>query len=355
GSTELIIGEGFQAQRMDSLHMGCVNLSERFFRGGKLGKSNFMDAELYAGQELEPIQEHFRRLGWHTAAGASGTIRSVSELLIEAGWAEQGLNLPGLRKLRKALIDAGSIDKFKSKGLSDDRRSVLAGGVAILNATFEALNIERMQIAQGALREGLLYDLLGRIQHADVREAAVQAIAGRYQVDRAHAARVEAVALNLHGQLAADWGLTHPMYPTWLHWAAVLHEVGLVIAHSQYHKHGAYLIQYSDLAGFSVRDQSLLAVLVRGHRRKPPREELAALPKALEEPARKLIVLLRLAVLLRRDRADVPLPAVIARSSGNQLTLGFPEDWLEAHPLTCADLTEERKYLEAFGLDLKFV
>jgi exopolyphosphatase / guanosine-5'-triphosphate,3'-diphosphate pyrophosphatase len=355
GSTELIIGEGFQTLRMDSLYMGCVNMSERFFRGGKLGKTNFVDAELYAGQELEPIQERFRRLGWQMAAGASGTIRTVSELLVEAGWAEQGLNLPGLRKLRKVLIDAGTIDKFKSKTLSDDRRSVLAGGVAILNATFEALNIERMQIAQGALREGLLYDLLGRIQHADVREAAVQAMAGRYQVDTAHAARIEAVALHLLEQLAPAWGLAHPMYPIWLHWAAALHEVGLVIAHSQYHRHGAYLVQHSDLAGFSVRDQSLLAVLVRGHRRKPPREELAALPKVLEEPARKLIVLLRLAVLLRRDRADVPMPAVTAKAGGNQLALRFPEGWLEAHPLTHADLAEERKYLEAFNLDLKFV
>ncbi|MFP5507365.1 MAG: exopolyphosphatase [Gammaproteobacteria bacterium] len=354
GSTELIIGEGFQPLRMDSLYMGCVNMTERFFRGGKLGKGGFADAEVYAGQELEPVQERLRRLGWQTAAGASGTIRTVSELLIEAGWAEQGVNLPGLRKLRKALIDAGSIDKFKSKTLSDDRRSVLAGGLSILQATFEALKIERMQIAQGALREGLLYDLIGRIQHADVREAAVQAMAGRYQVDAAHAARVEALALRLLEQLAPAWGLTHPMYPTWLHWAAVLHEVGLVIAHSQYHRHGAYLVQHSDLAGFSVRDQTLLAVLVRGHRRKPPREELAALPKVLEEPARKLIVLLRLAVLLRRDRTDAALPEVAARADGNQLALRFPEGWLEAHPLTRADLAEERKYLEAFNLDLNF-
>jgi exopolyphosphatase/guanosine-5'-triphosphate,3'-diphosphate pyrophosphatase len=354
GSTELIIGEGFKPLRMDSLYMGCVSMTEQYFGSGKLTKSNFQDAEVAAGLELEPIQERFRKLGWQMAAGASGTIRTVRDLLVEAGWTEQGITLEGLRKLRKVMIDAGHVDKLKLKALPEDRRPVLAGGLAILSATFEALKIERMMITQGALREGLLYDLLGRIHHDDVREAAIQAMATRYQVDVQHAQRVEAVAQRLLEQLANTWGLSHPMYQTWLHWAATLHEIGLMIAHSQYHKHGAYLIQHSDLSGFSVRDQSLLAALVRGHRRKLPKVELAALPKALEEPARRLIVLLRLAVLLRRDRVDVSTPVVKASISGNQLKLDFPEGWLDAHPLTQADLVEERKYLEAANLKLSF-
>ena len=354
GSTELIIGEGFQPLRMNSLYMGCVSMTERFFHGGKLAKANFQEAETAARIELEPVQERLRRLGWQMAVGASGTIRTVRDLLVEADWTEQGIDLQGLRKLRKLMLDAGSVDKVKAKALPDDRRQVLAGGVAILIATFEALQIERMLIAQGALREGLLYDLLGRIHHDDVREAAVQAMAKRYQVDLQHAQRVEAVAQRLLEQLAGDWKLGHPMYKTWVHWAATLHEVGLLIAHSQYHKHGAYLIQHSDLAGFSMRDQLLLATLVRGHRRKFPRDELAALPKTLEEPARRLILLLRLAVLLRRDRADVPTPDVVAKAGGNQLQLRFPDGWLDAHPLTCADLVEERKALEAVNVKLLF-
>lgn len=354
GSTEFIIGEGFQPLRLDSLYMGCVTLTERCFKGGKLSKGNFQDAELIAGQELEPIQGRFRRLGWSGAVGASGTIRTVREILVEQGWSEQGITLQGLRKLRKALIDAGQIDKVKFKALPDDRRAVLAGGVAILHATFEALGIGRMLIAQGALREGLLYDLLGRIRHNDVREAAVQAMMSRYQIDAQHAARVEAVAQRLLTTLANDWALSDPMQSVWLHWAASLHEVGLVIAHSQYHKHGAYLIQHSDLPGFSMRDQALLAALVRGHRRKFPRDELTALPKPLQEPARRLLVLLRLAVLLRRDRADVPLPEFTAQIAANQLSLRFPDGWLDAHPLTRADLNEERKHLDAANLKLEF-
>lgn len=354
GSTEFIIGEGFQPLRLDSLYMGCVTLTERCFRGGKLGKGSFQEAELIARLELEPIQERFRRLGWTRAIGASGTIRTVREILVEQGWSEQGINLQGLRKLRKVLLDAGHIDKLKFKGLPDDRRVVLAGGVAILHAAFEALGIERMLIAQGALREGLLYDLLGRIQHDDVREAAVLALMNRYQVDAQHAVRVEQVALQLLDALARDWGLDDPMQRTWLHWAAGLHEVGLVIAHSQYHKHGAYLVQHSDLSGFSMRDQALLAVLVRGHRRKFPRDELAALPKPLQEPARRLLVLLRLAVLLRRDRADIPLPEFTVKIAGNQLQLKFPAGWLDAHPLTSADLLEEQKFIAAAGTALVF-
>ena len=354
GSTELIIGEGFQPLRMDSLYLGCVGTSERFFRGGKLTKGAFQEAELSARVELEPVQGRLRRLGWQMAAGASGTIRTVRDLLVEADWTEQGIDLQGLRKLRKSMLDAGSMDKLKSKALPEDRRPVLPGGVAILIATFEALQIDRMLIAQGALREGLLYDLLGRLHHDDVREAAVQAMAKRYQVDMPHAQRVEAVAQRLLEQLAAEWKLTHPMYRTWVHWASTLHEVGLLIAHSQYHKHGAYLIQHSDLAGFSMRDQLLLATLVRGHRRKLPREELAALPKTLEEPARRLILLLRLAVLLRRDRADVPTPDILVKAGGNQLQLRFPDGWLDAHPLTSADLREEQKALEAASIKLTF-
>lgn len=354
GSTELIIGEGFQPLRLDSLYMGCVTLSERFFRGGKLGKSGFEAAELLAALELEPIQERFRRLGWNAVVGASGTVRTVREILVEQGWSEQGISAAGLRKLRKVMLDAGHIDKLKLKGLPDDRRPILAGGVAILSAVFAALDLERMVIAQGALREGLLYDLLGRIQHDDVREAAVQALMKRYHVDVRHAARVEAVALTLLDQLAHDWGLEHPMQRTWLHWAAGLHEVGLAIAHSQYQKHGAYVVQHSDLAGFSMRDQALLAVLVRGHRRKFPREEIAALPKPQQESARRLIALLRLAVLLRRGRADVPAPDIKARITGNELKLKFPAGWLDARPLTRADLVEECRSLEPGGIQLAF-
>ncbi len=352
GSTECIIGEGFKPLRLDSLYMGCVSLSERCFGNGKLNKGNFQAAELAAGMELEPIQAHFRRLGWRTAVGSSGTIRTVRDILVEQGWSEQGITQQGLRKLRKALLDAEHIDKLKLKGLPDDRRPVLAGGVAILCAAFEALRIERMVYAQGALREGLLYDLLGRIQHDDVREAAVQAMCSRYQVDMQHVERVDKVAQQLLKQLAAAWNLNHPSYRVWLHWAVCLHEIGLVIAHSQYHKHGAYLVQHSDLAGFSVRDQALLAVLVRGHRRKLPRDELASLPKSLQDIARRLTVLLRLAVLLRRDRADGPVPELKTKGEGNQLKLKFPAGWLDEHPLTAADLAEERKYLDAAGIAL---
>ncbi len=354
GSTELIIGEGFRPLRLDSLHMGCVTLSERCFRGGRVSKGSFEEAELLAALELEPIQQRFRRLGWGSVVGASGTVRTIREILIEQGWSDQGISAAGLRKLRKAMLDAGHVDKLRLKGLSDERRPVLAGGVAILGAVFAALDLDRMLIAQGALREGLLYDLLGRIQHADVREAAVQALISRYQIDAQHAARVEAVALRLLEQLAHGWGLGHPMQRTWLHWAAGLHELGLVIAHSQYHKHGAYLVQHSDLAGFSMRDQALLAVLVRGHRGKFPREEIAALPKPLQEPTRRLTMLLRLAVLLRRDRADGPVPELRAKVAGNELKLKFPAGWLDARPLTRADLLQERKNLATIDIKLTF-
>ncbi len=354
GSTELIIGEGLDAIHLESLYMGCVSMTQRFFSDGSISKPAMKKAVLAARLELQASKQGFRQLGWSMAAGSSGTIRAVRDVVREAGWSDNGITPESLKSLRRALIEFGHADHIELPGISEDRKAVFAGGVAILSAVFHALKIERMRHSSGALREGLLYDLLGRIQHQDIRESTIQSVAKRYHVDLEQAQRVEETALALAKQLIAPWQLDEQDTERWLHWAALLHEIGLVIAHSQYHKHGAYLIAYSDLPGFSLGDQRFLSVLVRCHRRKFRKSVMEVLPESVRENAVQLGTLLRLAVLLHRNRSHSASPAVLASADKNAIRLAFPKGWLKNHPLTLADLDIERKYLKSAGLKLEY-
>lgn len=354
GSTELIIGESFEPVHMESLYMGCVSMTRQHFPDGAITRSAVARAELAARVELEAVENRFRELGWQAAIGASGTMLAVAEVTRAARWSEGDITRPALQKLRKALIAAGHVRKLSLPGLSAERAQVFPGGVAILLAVFDALGLERMGTSEGALREGLLYDLIGRIRHEDVRERTVRALSVRYHVDERQADRVERTALACLAQVARDWDCTEAEDADMLRWAARLHEIGLAIAHSQYHKHGAYIVANSDLAGFSWREQRLLAALIRGHRRRFPEEVFAELPPSLVTRAQRLCVLLRLAVQLRHSRSDTAIPDFRLSASEKGLRLRFPKGWLERHPLTRADLAQEAQYLAEAKIELKF-
>jgi exopolyphosphatase/guanosine-5'-triphosphate,3'-diphosphate pyrophosphatase len=341
GSTELIVGEGLDARATESLYMGCVGLTRRFFADGKITAKAQQRAELAAHQELEAITSRFRAPAWDVAVGASGTIKAVEKVITKAGWTTEGISYRGLQKLQAQLADKGRTDKLTDiKGLGADRAPVFPGGVAILKAVFEALGIEQMRAADGALREGLLFDLVGRIQHRDIRDHSVAALAERFHVDADQAERVRASARTLFDQVAADWGLPDEAGAL-LEWAARLHEIGLDIAHSGYHKHGAYIAANADLAGFSQQEQARLAALIRAHRRKFPHEPFDALTGDWPRITARLAVLLRLAATLHRSRGgETPAdPRAQARPKG--LALQFPEGYLDRVPLLRADLGEE--------------
>ncbi len=354
GSTELIIGEGFAPQMLESLYMGCVAMSQHYFSDGSITKSAMRKAMHSARVELEPIKRRYRELGWSLAIGSSGTIRAIRDVVTQAGWSDNGITAESLTMLRETLIELGHIDALQLQGLSESRRSVLAGGVAILSAVFEALNISRMLYSPGALREGVIYDMVGRLHHQDMRETTVIAFANRYQVDLRQAQQVEATALHLLNQVAATWQLNTEVSTQWLHWASYLHEIGLVIAHSKYHKHGAYLIEHSDLPGFSQRDQDVLSRLVLAHRRKLGPNILDGLPASIRSITLKLMVLLRLAVILNRDRSENALPEITASCEAEKITLKFPPAWLDNNPLTVTGLDVERKILNDHGFKLHY-
>jgi exopolyphosphatase/guanosine-5'-triphosphate,3'-diphosphate pyrophosphatase len=354
GSTELIIGKGFDTMRRESLYMGCVSMSRQRFPDGKISAKAMDQAELAAALELRPIRREYRRIGWETAIGSSGTIRSIKEVVRNAGWSEAGITLSSLEKLREALISYGHVDKLQLDGLKPERHPVFPGGVAILLAVFKTLRIKQMLVSSEALREGLLYEMLGRIRQEDVRERTISSLCDRYGIEMSHAQLVEETSQALYEQVADKWCFGDSDYPKILGWAARLHEIGLTVSHSQFHKHGAYLISNSDLSGFSRQEQALLSVLVLGHRRKFPLAAFDTLPSVLREDAKRLCILLRLAVLLHRGRSASSRIDVQIASDNNRLKLKFPAGWLGSHPLTQMELEQEGLRLGNSGIKLSF-
>jgi exopolyphosphatase/guanosine-5'-triphosphate,3'-diphosphate pyrophosphatase len=354
GSTELIVGEGFESRQRESTEMGCVSISQRYFADGQISARAMDKAILACSLELRPVKAWFRDAGWTQAVGSSGTIKAIREVVAEAGWSNVGITLDSLVKLKDALVGAGSLEKLNLKGLSDERKPVFPGGFAVLFSVFQNIGIERMDVSDEALREGLIYDMMGRSRHEDVRDRTVASLVRRFGTDTEQARRVEETALDLFGQVAEAWGLADPRYPAMLSWAAQLHEIGLSVAHGQFHKHGAYLLENADLSGFTRQEQQVLAALVRGQRRRFPVALFEQLPEELVLCAKQIGVLLRLAVLLHRSRSPAGRPDVRLRVENGRLQLAFPEGWLAAHPLSRAELKKEARYLKEAGFKLKY-
>lgn len=352
GSTEVIVGVGFTPLQKQSLYMGCVSMSQKFFPDGRINKKRMRAAELFALRELKPTSASYRSSGWEMAIGSSGTIRAIGNIIRQNGWHDHLITAAALDKLRALLLELGDANKLAKGDIEQRRASVLPGGVAILKAAFSSLAIDEMTASDGALREGLLYDMLGRLSNADVRNDTVVDLCERYHVGMLQAERVEASAQSLRHQAAKAWRLRDSYHAKLLSWAAHLHEIGLDIAHAQYHKHGAYLIQHADLPGFSRQEQTTLAALVRSHRRKFHSELFEALPEKAARKAQRLTVLLRLAVLLNRSRLDGDMPELTLIVDAENLLLQFPPDWLTEHPLTHADLEQETSYLKSAGFKL---
>ena len=353
GSTELIVGRGFAAERLESLYMGCVNISESFFRNARVTAARFQMARMTARQELEPVAWRFRSGGWRRAHGTSGTIRASARMVTGEDNPSGIITRDGLRHLEASILACGDLTRRRPPGLGEQRAPVYPGGLAILVEVFDALGIESMMAVDSALREGLLYDMIGRMTDEDARERSVRSLQERFHVDVDHAAQVAAVALSYHAQVKTSWDLGGDLPRLLLGWAARLHEIGLDIAHAKHHFHAAYLLQNADLAGFSAGEQLLLSTLVANHRRRIRPDLLEALPASWKVRALRLIVLLRLAVVMCRSRSPDPQPEVALKAGNAGLTMAFPAGWLERHPLTLADLRQELEYLAPAGIRLR--
>ncbi|MDF1643858.1 MAG: Ppx/GppA phosphatase family protein [Pseudomonadales bacterium] len=352
GSTEFIIGQQFECKLLESLHMGCITYRDKFFPDGEISVSGFEKAYRKAYQELLNIREIFRANGWDEVVGSSGSFNAIARVVNTDGNSEL-ITRDGLEELKEKICSFNSIEELKIfENLRADRRSTLPSGLAICIAIFDALEIKRMRTSNGALREGVVYELIGRFTHEDVRERTITAMMTRYQVNPETASRVEAFARQLFAQSQKTWCLKKPDSEL-LSWAARLHEIGLSIAHSKFHRHGQYLIEHSDLAGFSFTEQRALALLVRSHRRKFP---LALFDDEYSGKAKqrllRLSVLLRLAVLFKYVAPIEGTPDIKVTVDGPSCTLSFQKNWLKNHPLTFAELEDEQRYLKSAGFKL---
>jgi exopolyphosphatase/guanosine-5'-triphosphate,3'-diphosphate pyrophosphatase len=349
GSTEVIIGTGLEPQLTESLYMGCVSFSLRYFPEGRVDKPRMRAAELAARQELAHLVAEYREAGWQEAVGSSGTARSIENILRDSGFAAEGITREGLERLRSLLIKEEKARPDRIPGLRPNRAPVLPGGLAIMIAAFDALGLDSMKVSEGALRHGVLYDLLGRVEHRDMREATVAQFVRRYHVDAAQAERVRALSLRIYDALSPGAEREDDADRPMLEWAARLAETGLSIAHAAYHKHSAYVLSNADMPGFSRMEQARLARIVLAHRGK-----LGKVQDAGFEPADwKLVFALRLASLILRSRTDARLPFLRVAADAGGFDLDLPQSWLDDNPLSADALEAEARHWKAVGMKLE--
>ena len=349
GSTEFIIGTGFRPSRLASLYMGCVSYSLRFFGEGKITRSAMKRAELAARNELQPLVAGYSRKQWQHAVGSSGTARALAEIAQANGFGDGTLTPASLDALRASLVQAGDLQHLDLAEVKPDRLPVLPGGLAILCAVLAELKIDEMTVATGAMREGVLYDLLGRVHHHDQRDVTVAQFMHRYHVDAPQARRVSALALSLYRKLTADARESDEHAATLIGWAAKLHELGISVAFSGYHKHSAYILEKADMPGFSRDGQMQLSRLVLAHRRSL-KKILPLLDGVVDWTS---VLALRLAALFYRGRSDIELPRIQASSHSERFNLTLPSEWLTRNPLTVTALQEEIEEWKKIGFELR--
>jgi exopolyphosphatase/guanosine-5'-triphosphate,3'-diphosphate pyrophosphatase len=349
GSTEFIIGTGFEPQLTESLYMGCVSYSLKFFPGGRIDKAGMKAAEIAARQELAGIVAPYRAAGWHEAVGSSGTARSIENILRENGFAEDGITREALERLRSLLIRHERADPERIAGLRPNRAPVLPGGLAVMSAVFSELGLESMKVSDGALRHGVLYDLLGRVEHRDMRQVTVTQFMRRYHIEAAQAERVRTLALTIYDALSPGAEREDDPDRLMLDWAARLAEVGLSIAHAQYHKHSAYVLSVADMPGFSRMEQARLARIVLAHRGKLTKLQDAG----LDATDWKLIFALRTASLILRSRSDARLPFLRVAADAGGFAIDLPQSWLDDSPLSAAALEAEADRWRSVGMKLE--
>lgn len=350
GSTEFIIGKQFEAQLTESLHMGCVSYAKRFFSDG-ITMDAFNRATLAARQQLIAIHKDLIKQGWQASVGASGTIRAIINLLHFQGKVEDEVSLMQLYDLREQLLAFDNRFDVKLDGLSEKRGPVLPSGLAILIGIFEALNIKTMEYSTGALREGLLYDMLGRIEHEDVRDRTVQALLERYHVNHSRAHRVKKTAKMLL-ELLGEATLEHAEMDHYLDWSADLYQIGMSVSRTDYQDHGAYLIRYSDLPGFTRRQQAFLAALVGNHRKFYTRLKQSSALYYLRKDYKVLSVCLRLALIFQRGYSEYKVNIESFTQDKRGFLLKLEDGWRDNNKLLETDIEQEREYLKQVNIHL---
>lgn len=354
GSTEFVIGKGFNILERESLQLGCYANIKRFFPDKKLNAKKWQLAKTQISVDMQPFMARFKSHGWKEVYGSSGTIKALSDVAKAKNLSDGSLTLSVLQQLSRDLIRYGNFSLIRWPQISSSRRKSIAGGLLTLEAAFEVLGIECLQTSDYALREGALFDILGRTKEHDSRIESVKALQSRYSIDIIQAERVEHYALGLFDQVKKYWQLT-TFDRDALSWACKLHEIGLSVSHSHHHHHGSYLIEHSDISGFSRTEQQLIALMIRNQRRTINLKSLLSLTEARAISALRCILLLRISVLFFRSHSANRIPKLKLKVTKTKLSLIISKKWLSNNPLTESDLESERNYLKAAEISLDII
>lgn len=352
GSTECIIGKQEKIFTLASLNIGCVSFQKAYFKDTQIKEKYFKKAILAAKREIESIVNRFTRSGWQSVTGTSGTIKSIHRIINANNDIPTPITLSHLNHLKQQLIAFADLDKVDIKGLKDNRRDVLCSGVAILIALMEMFEIDEVHFCEYALREGVLYEQLDVLQFQNIKQHTVDNLSTRFAIDQEQASNVEQLALSFYKQISKAWKINKKTYKDLLSWAAKLHELGIEINPSGYHRHGAYIIANADLAGFNEEQQTALAWLIDNQRKKITPAKLHQWYLLDKTALSKVCCLLRLAILLCQQRQLSLLPEYHLAAKNNDLEMNFPKAWLLDRPLVDIDLFYEQEALQTLDIKL---
>ncbi|AUD78470.1 phosphatase [Kangiella profundi] len=351
GSTEIILGDKFEPINLDSLSIGCVTY-QRYFPNGEISDKNFKQAILAAAAEISRIEKRYLSSSWKHCLGSSGSIEAVYKVLVELGFDEGFIRPEHLLLIKDKLLEMGHIDRINFSSLSLSRQNTFAVGLAILIALFQELNIDKMYVANGSLREGILIELAEELKGNDNRHHTALSLMSRFNVDQEYAIQVKNAAQHIFDQVADIWEINNPIYKNYLDWACLLHEIGLSISFSKLRLHSAYIVQYGDMPGFSQQTKESLAAIIANQRKKLYPEQF----ESKYDPESALLAItqiLRLAILLNIKRDHVDISELKFEAIGcNQLTIRIPQQWAYKHQLLLAELSKEKAYLEYHKISL---
>ncbi len=350
-STEIVVGNSFDAQIINSLDIGCVTFKKQFFTDEKLSPNNFNQAITSAKKQLQPLVASYQKIGWQAALGGSGTMQALAEIL-HAHHQPAIITFNFLQQLQKQLLNFESFDDINIDGLTSDRTPVFASGLAILIAIFDCFSLESLQLSSGALREGLLYEMLPNMRQLSIRKRTLASLIERFHIDQQHAKRITEQVQNIFDQLAFYSRLEKDNGYKLLTASCALLEVGLLLEYKHHQRHGAYIIKNADLPGFNQAERQLLATLVQLYKGDIDKNLIAEQTAIDTDTAEFLLIILRLAVILCHRRQDDVLPCYQIILVNKTLELSLPSSWLIAHPLIVDELKQEDKHLQVLGYSL---
>ena len=354
GSTEFIIGKNFKLKNAESLRMGCVAY-RRYFPDELITSPNFQRAVRAAKLELSNIKKDFPNKSWENAVGSAGTFKAIEKILIENQLSDEGITLAGLKKLKSMLLGFKNFNELEIGGLKPLREKTIVPGVAICMAIFQSLGIKHLHISRGGLREGILYDLIGRLKAEDIRQRSIQALCRRYHVSEVKSKLYRKICRKLASNI--EQGQDNILSSEHLHfldWAAQCCRIGLSISHSQYHKHSAYLVEHSELSGFTIKERKILAAIVKNHRRKLCLDifEQARFNRHQKRAFLTTILILRLTNIIGQNGKNNRSGHIALAIKQDKFDILLDQKWIQKHSLIRKALELETTYWERAGVEL---